>query len=296
MRLIGQLHSESHARLFGEYLYARDFENSVEEEEGHWAIWVHDESKLEAASTLLKEFQQQPDHPSYAKEARRAASKRDQVIREEEAARKRTFDRTNIFPTGAAAIGKVTLSLIGASLLVTLITGFGGNSLFSVFSIVPIEFRGDNRIAYTPGFEALLNWQIWRLLTPMFIHMGFLHLLFNLWWTKDLGSALERQLGRGHFLLLVVLIAIPSHIAQFLATGPMFGGLSGVVYGLLGYIWVRSKLDPFWGLALNPSTVMIMAVWFLLCFTGTVGPIANVVHGVGLGIGALAGAISARRG
>jgi GlpG protein len=266
----------------------------LEEEDGRWAIWVHAEDQLDQATRLLEEFRRTPEDRKYAKASRTAREKRDQAAREAEAARKRYFDRTNLFPRGIAALGKVTLTLIALSLLFTLVTGFGGNTLFSWFTIVPIEYHGD-RVGYEGGWGGLVNWQVWRWLTPMFVHMGFIHLLFNMWWTKDLGSALERYLGRWKFLGLVLLISAPANAAQFLSHGPLFGGMSGVVYGLLAYIWVRSKLDPFCGLQLHPTMVTIMAIWFVLCLTGVMGPIANVVHAVGLGVGALAGAVAARR-
>ena len=294
MRLIGHLESESHAESFGDYLYARDVENSVEEEDGRWAIWVHAEDQLEDATRLLEEFLREPEDRKYTKATRKAREKREQAAREDEAARKRYFDRTNLFPRGIAALGKVTLTLIGLSLLFTFITVFGSNTLFLWFTVVPVEYQGD-QVLYVPGWRGLMTWQIWRWLTPMFIHMGPIHLLFNMWWTKDLGSALEQYLGRWKFVGLVLLISATSNIAQFLSQGPLFGGMSGVVYGLLAYIWIRSKLDPFCGLYLHPTTVTIMAIWFVLCLTGMMGPIANVAHAVGLGVGALAGAMAARR-
>ena len=293
MRLIGHLETESHAQSFGDYLYVRDIENSVEEEEGRWALWVHAEEQLDEANRLLEEFRKAPEDRRYTKAARKAREKRDQAAREEEAARKRYFDRTNLFPRGLAALGKVTLTLIGLSLLVTLVTAFGRNALFGWFSIVPPAYLlvGDEP---TTDWRALVHWQIWRWFTPMFIHMSFLHLLFNMWWTKDLGSALEHYLGRWEFLRLVLLVSVTSNMAQYLGQGGLFGGMSGVVYGLFAYIWVRSKLEPFCGLALQPTTVTIMLGWFLLCLTGVVGNVANIAHAVGLGVGALAGAMAAR--
>ena len=70
--------------------------------------------------------------------------------------------------------------------------------------------------------------------------------------------------------------------------------MSGVVYGLFGYIWIRGKLDPASGLYMEQINVVLMLVWFVVCLTGMVGPIANVVHGVGLAMGALWGYISAK--
>ena len=61
--------------------------------------------------------------------------------------------------------------------------------------------------------------------------------------------------------------------------------MSGVVYGLLGYIWMRGKFDPGSGLYLHPSTVTMMIIWFFACFTPIIPNVANAAHAAGLVIG-----------
>jgi hypothetical protein len=63
--------------------------------------------------------------------------------------------------------------------------------------------------------------------------------------------------------------------------------MSGVVYGLLAYIWMRNRLDANAGYRLHHYDVVICAGWYLLCWTGVLGPIANWAHTAGL-IGGLA--------
>jgi GlpG protein len=75
----------------------------------------------------------------------------------------------------------------------------------------------------------------------------------------------------------------------------MFGGMSGVVYGLLGYVWIRGKFDPGSGLYLHPTTVIMMILWFLACFTPLVPNVANAVHTVGFGMGIAWGYLSSLR-
>ena len=294
MRLIGHVESEAHAQALGDYLFAQDIDNSVEEDAGTWAIWVHAEESVEKAGHLMQEFLRRPDDRKFSKAGRTAKSKREHRAKEDAAARKRTFDRTNLFPSRLARFGRVTGVLIGLSVLLTVLTEFGKGNAFGWFSIVPLSFEGQYVLSRRdPG--ALLNWQIWRWFTPMFLHLTLLHLLFNLWWLKDLGSALEQYLGRWSFLGLVLIISAPANAAQLLLSGPLFGGMSGVVYGLLGYIWIRSRLDPFCGLHLDSATVMIMGGWFFLCLFGVIPNVANTVHAVGLGMGLALGALAARR-
>ena len=129
--------------------------------------------------------------------------------------------------------------------------------------------------------------QVWRLVTPIFLHFGLLHILFNMYWLYDLGTMIERRLGSILYILLILAIAVPSNYAQFAVTGPMFGGMSGVVYGLFGYVWVRGRLEPTSGLNLQSNVAVIMIGWFVLCATGLVGNMANWAHGGGLAMGAL---------
>jgi len=74
-----------------------------------------------------------------------------------------------------------------------------------------------------------------------------------------------------------------------------FGGMSGVVYGLLGYVWIRGKLDPSSGYSLPRWIIVMMMGWFLLCVVGAVPNIANTAHGVGLLVGAAWGFLSSGR-
>ncbi len=135
---------------------------------------------------------------------------------------------------------------------------------------------------YLNGLPELNDGQWWRLLTPIFLHFGLLHLVFNMLWLWDLGDILERFEGSRWLLFFVVVIGIASNLAQYAYAGPLFGGMSGVVYGLLGYLWLRSYLDPGFPLRPNKTVVYLMLGWFALAWTGLLGPIANMAHTIGL--------------
>ena len=86
-------------------------------------------------------------------------------------------------------------------------------------------------------------------------------------------------------LFLVLLISIGSNVAQFIYAGPRFGGMSGVVYGLFGYVWIKGNYDRNFGIRLTDEAVSSMLLWLVLCMTGLLGPIANAAHVAGLLIG-----------
>lgn len=141
-------------------------------------------------------------------------------------------------------------------------------------------------------FFEIKKGEIWRLFTPVFIHFNFIHILFNLMWFKDLGSIMEYTKGMKFYLLLFSVLAIFPNLGQYLAMGPSFGGMSGVVYGLLGFLWMNKTFHPNTEFALPKHDVIMMIIWFFLCLSGVIGNIANVAHAVGLSIGMLFGIYS----
>jgi GlpG protein len=150
-----------------------------------------------------------------------------------------------------------------------------------------------------PGAQGFLpevmNGEVWRLITPMLIHFGLAHIVFNMMWFFNLGSMIESVQGVGRFALLLLVFAIGSNLAQYaFGQSVYFGGMSGVNYGLIGYVWIRGKFDPASGLHLDKQSVVLAVVWFFLCLTGWMGPIANYAHAGGLVLGMAWGWISAQ--
>lgn len=65
----------------------------------------------------------------------------------------------------------------------------------------------------TKPFDQIIGGQVWRLVTPAFLHFGAVHLIFNMMWLWTLGSMLETYLRKVKFVLLFVAIAVISNIA-----------------------------------------------------------------------------------
>ena len=134
-----------------------------------------------------------------------------------------------------------------------------------------------------PLGNLLQNHEWWRLLGPAFIHFSVLHFIFNLLWWSMLGSQVERKFGSSFIIILFVVTALVSNLAQLMVSGPNFGGLSGVVYGLVGFVWITGWLRPQWGLYLPKAIVGFMLVWLLLGFADVLWVnMANAAHTAGL--------------
>jgi membrane associated rhomboid family serine protease len=142
------------------------------------------------------------------------------------------------------------------------------------------------------------KWQIWRALTATLLHGGWLHLAFNLYWFWTFGTLIERVFGHLQSVAIFVLLALCSMLAEytFLLGGI---GLSGVVYGFWGMLWVLEKKDDRFRDAVDEQTSSTFVIWFFLCIGLTISgwmPVANIAHGVGAITGGLLGfAICGRR-
>jgi GlpG protein len=171
----------------------------------------------------------------------------------------------------------LTITLIALSVVASLPSLLGGGN-----ALTPLLIASPG----SGGFGEILGGQVWRLVTPIFVHFGILHLLFNMLWLWDLGRTLEMTKGRVFLGAFVVVTGALSNIVQYaIAQSPLFGGMSGVVYALLGYVWMQGRYNPGAGIALHQQTVIMMLVWYVLCWTGLMGPIANWAHTAGLLVG-----------
>lgn len=144
-----------------------------------------------------------------------------------------------------------------------------------------------------------IDGQYWRLITPAFLHFGWLHIVFNCLWLWDLGRRVEQVMGHLNMFMLFLAIAVVSNTSQFeFGGGGLFGGMSGVVYGLLGFSWIAPQLQPAWPIQPPKAVMIFMVGWLLVCMSGMIevlgfGAIANAAHLGGLLCGAVVGAVFA---
>jgi GlpG protein len=299
MRLIGSIEGEQKATLFSDYLLVRGIENQVEQEGAQFEVWVLSDEQREEAATLFQQFIANPAAPEYAGAPQAARKLEAQLEQEAEAAADRTFNSQEVLRRVREVPVFVTMLLLAISICVAVLSDFGKDrEAIQGWFIAQFMQGGDY---YLPkGMPEVMQGQVWRVITPIFIHGDFIHLFFNMYWLIYLGGMIERLKGHFYLLTLVLVSGALSNLAQyyiplpgFSSGSPAFGGMSGVNYALFGYCWMKSKYDFASGISLHPSTVAMMLIWFLICFSGIM-PIANMAHTAGLVIGVIWGYASAR--
>ena len=304
------------ARLSG-FLTSHLIVNQVEQEQGEWTIWIVSDDQRQQARQVLETFLDDPYAESVtaaiatvkktpAPAEQRRSSSNENVTR-------RLRERWDgvwyrCFP--------LTVILIGLSVLVVALTTDwkaslkqGGlffptcnnpeSSLLEALFIQPARgFQtADNfflelfRDPSKPDPEGLLkSGQYWRLVTPIFLHFGVLHIFFNMHWMWGLGRYIEFVRGTTRFGALVFIVAVVSNVAQLYWSGPNFGGMSGVVFGLMGYAWMKGKTQPHQGIGLSQDQFVYSVFFMVMCMTGIFGNVANACHFAGFVTGIAIGA------
>jgi GlpG protein len=277
MRHLQSYDDPERAQGLSDALEVAGIENALRSEDDRHAVWVIDERDLDAA----REIANQPVGTQAGANQAQAERIRTQREAASRPVRIAGLDRGVLARGGPP--GQLTLGLIVLCVAVAVLTGLGrtDSPVLRALLVVPIGADGT--------YFNQIDWsQPWRLVTPMLIHFGMMPLVFNMLWLYRLGSQIERVQGTRTLLWLVALTQIPGALAQFEMTGPLFGGMSGVVYGLFGFTWMQARYASM-GYALSDQDTLWMMGWFALCATGFVGHIANAQHALGLLFGLFAG-------
>ncbi len=190
-----------------------------------------------------------------------------------------------------------TVSILLAAIIVAFITQLGANlSTVKYFTISSFQIFG-GQIQFNTLSDILNKGEYWRLLTPALIHFSVMHIVFNALWIWHIGRRVEQFIGSIPWLINVVVIAIFSNILQFqIDMNPLFGGLSGVVYGLIGFAWLIPLLRRDWPTIISKTLMTFFVVWLAIGYTHILesiglGRIANTTHLIGLCTGFILGFI-----
>ncbi len=192
----------------------------------------------------------------------------------------------------------VTLLLVLACVLGGLVVYSGNQQWLGALTFQSWFDLGGARF-FRPVAETLQSGQLWRLWTPIFLHFGILHLVFNSLWLWEFGRRIELVQGHWRMLGLVLFIGLGSNVTQYyFANNVIFGGMSGVVYGLVGYCWGWSLMRPGQDFGIPRNLIYVMMGLMVLALTGIFtffgfGAIANAAHFSGFILGLLAGLLLA---
>ena len=305
MRQIGTFETAEAAQRFTAYLLTQNIAASAEAEGTAWAIWVRNEDQLSQAKEAFDHFREAPNDARYSGVEAKAA----QIQRADEQRRKQA--RKNVVEmrgqwkdagAGGSAFKQAPLTcvLIGLSLFVAFLTRLGEGGLTPAQSFLNFcEISTIDGQTFVPrdGFAQIKQGQIWRLVTPIFLHFGLMHLAFNMFLLFSFGRRIEARYGTWRMGLMVLVMAVASNVSQYYwEASPVFGGMSGVVYGLLGFLWMKMLYDPGSGMWIHPFTLMFALVMLFVNMAAEVPPfdqylgpalgrIANTAHFVGLAAG-----------
>ncbi|MFT5706262.1 MAG: GlpG protein [Oceanospirillaceae bacterium] len=242
-------------------------------------LLVEDHSNAPVVLELFEHWQQQGSFPENLDAKLQQSSRQQQFLKQ-----RRSVNLKKI---------PVVLSLLLISMLLSFITQFGGDfAILSLFTITDFKVNS-NSINYYSLSQNFESWQLWRFISPIFIHFNAPHIIFNSLWIWIVGSVIEQRQGSLHLLFIALFSGIASNVAQYYETGPVFGGLSGVVYAVITYAWLWDKLATNKFSVVSNALFGFMIVWLVLGYSEILdvlglGKIANTAHLVGLLCGLLA--------
>lgn len=168
----------------------------------------------------------------------------------------------------------ITAVIIGFAVLVALATDQGRGELsLWLYIINPMTGEQD----------------VWRWLSPAFLHFGWLHLVFNCLWLFAVGRLIEWR-SSSAFILVFLASALAGNALQWFMGDWRFGGLSGVVYGVVGYVWLwdRLRADKY----AVPSVYLGISLFFLLIGFANLDGILGVNMANGAHLGGLLGGLA----
>ncbi|KJR34338.1 rhomboid family intramembrane serine protease GlpG [Vibrio navarrensis] len=260
MRRLVALNNPRMIQAFIDYMASQQIElQMMPEGEGMFALWLMDEQYLLEVEAELDRFLANPLDSKYSAASWQVAETRKARFR---------YRSPSLGAMVKAKAGPLTLAIMLLCSVIYLLQTFGlADAVFALLHFPAVAEQ---------------QWQLWRWVSHAVLHFSVLHIAFNLLWWWQLGGDLEQRLGTRKLLQLFVISAALSGVGQFMVHGANFGGLSGVVYALVGYVWIFGYRCPHKGLSLPKPIVAFMLVWLVLGYVQPFMAIGNTAHLVGL--------------
>lgn len=141
-----------------------------------------------------------------------------------------------------------------------------------------------------PAQQYIWEGQLWRLMVNLFQHGGILHIFFNLYALYYFGSFAEKFMGSIKYLIFIILCGLCQQIICQLTIEPGAIGLSGIIFGLFGLLFIVRKNDELISRVITPELSKAMFIQLFIFIPLTyfdIINIANVGHFSGLIYGML---------
>jgi GlpG protein len=306
MRKIGGDLSKDQANRFSDYLLTIGIDAVVDQAEGdRYELWARHEDQLQDAKLQLREFQSDPEASRYQVDKKaETLRRRQEKERREKLKLQQRFKPQKV--SARTAGGRVTIGVILVCAAVSLVTDFGNVSVRQIQrdgGTIPMNFRIYNSLTLLPQIDrpadagpldAVFRGQVWRLVTPIFLHGNIMHLVFNCLFLFSFGRVVETLFGPMFFLLLFLIGGIVGLLAQ--AYGPLaFGaspdsiGASGGALALFSFLWLRPRFEPATPFRVMPTTALFVMGFVILSMLpfAPIGNVANLAHLGGLVAGAV---------
>lgn len=277
---IGSLRDRAQALTFADYLNSKGIKAVAKPGFGaSYSIFVRNESDISKAKLELLRFGNNP----FAKAYNQAAWQQGKSVK-----RERT-QGSGFLSFSMGAYRWTPLSLTSVIELIAI-------AIYLMCLAPDLEAAIMHAFAWYSAEQITQAFEVWRVFTPVFLHFGIIHIAFNIVMFEAFARPIERYFGTFKLLYIVLSIALVSNLLQmmFLPANSIFGGLSGVVYGVIGYMGILSRRSDLPSDLRLPQGLLLVSVIFIgLGFF--IGGIANLCHLGGLLVGLALGLIDFKR-